>query len=78
MSKTKGQRKGGRRDTEQRGPDERRAEQPEADQEARDWAEETGYQPSVNQRRNEPLPASHHADHGQEAVVRNEAHAGRG
>jgi hypothetical protein len=56
-------REGRRRGAEQREPDERQAEQLEADQEAQDWAQETGYQPSVNQRRNEPLPASHDADH---------------
>jgi|SRR5271166_1084212 len=35
--------------------------------------EETGTW--VNQRQDEPLPASHHDDHGQSAVVRNEEHA---
>ncbi len=29
----------------------------------------------VNQRQDEPLPASHDDDHGQSAVVRNEQHA---
>jgi hypothetical protein len=36
--------------------------------------EETGTW--VNQRRDEPLPASHHDQHGQSAVLRNEEHAG--
>jgi hypothetical protein len=51
---------------------------PQADthEEAREWSRETGYQPSVNQRRHEPLPASRHDDRRQEAVVRNEEHAG--
>jgi hypothetical protein len=75
MSRTKGHPEGRRRDTEQREPDERQAGQPEADQEAQNWAQETGYQPSVNQRRHEPLPASHHAGRLQEAVIRNEEHA---
>jgi hypothetical protein len=35
--------------------------------------EETGTW--VNQRRDEPLPASHHDEHGQSAVIRNEEHA---
>ena len=29
----------------------------------------------VNQARDEPIPASHHDDHGQSAVIRNEEHA---
>lgn len=68
MSRTKGHRDDRRRDTEQR--------EPEANREAQDFARETGYQPSVNQRRNEPLPAGRHADRGQEAVMRNEEQAG--
>lgn len=47
-----------------------------ARREAEDWAGETGYRPGVNQRRHEPLPASHHDDPRQEAVLRNEEHAG--
>jgi hypothetical protein len=35
--------------------------------------EETGTW--VNQTRDEPLPASHHDEHGQSAVIRNEEHA---
>jgi hypothetical protein len=76
MGSSKGRRENRRRDTEQRKPEERRAGQPEANQEAQDFARETGYQPSVNQQRHEPLPASHRADHGQEAVMRNEDQAG--
>jgi hypothetical protein len=76
MSRSKGRREDGRRDTKQRKPEERRAGQPEADPDAQDFARETGYQPSANQQRHEPLPASHHADRGQEAVKRNEEQAG--
>jgi hypothetical protein len=47
-----------------------------AHREAEDWAAETGYRPGVNQRRHEPLPASRHDDPRQEAVLRNEEHAG--
>jgi hypothetical protein len=46
-----------------------------AEREAGDHASQTGYRPSVNQRRDEPMPASHHDDLRQEAVVRNEEHA---
>jgi hypothetical protein len=66
----------GGRDMEEREEHERRTGQPETDQEARDWAQETGYRPSVNQRRHEPLPASHHADRHQEAAMRNEEQTG--
>jgi hypothetical protein len=76
MSRSKGRREDGRRDTKQRTPEERRAGQPEADRDAQGFARETGYQPSVNQQRDEPLPASHHADSGQEAVKQNEEQAG--
>jgi hypothetical protein len=47
-----------------------------ADREARDWSKQTGYRPGVNQVRHEPMPASRHDDRRQEAVVRNEEHAG--
>lgn len=47
-----------------------------ADREAQDWARQTGYQPAANQRRQEPMPASRDDDPRQEAVVRNEEHAG--
>ena len=76
MSRSKGGREDGRRDTKQRTPEERRPGQPEADRDAQDCTRETGYRPSVNQQRHEPLPASHHADRGQEAVKRNEEQAG--
>lgn len=46
-----------------------------AQREARDWARQTGYR-GANQRRHEPMPASRHDDPRQEAVVRNEEHAG--
>jgi hypothetical protein len=54
---------------------ERGERQQAAEREAQDWASQTGYRPSVNQRRHEPIPASHHDDLRQEAVVRNEEHA---
>ena len=76
MSRSKGRRGDRRRDIEQRKPEQRRAGQPEAHREAQDFARETGYRPSVNQQRHEPLPASHHSDHDQEAVSRNEEQAG--
>jgi hypothetical protein len=76
MSRAKRDHQREHRDAEQREEDERRGVRPEASWEAADWAEETGYRPSVNQRRHEPMPASHDADHGQEAVRRNEEHAG--
>ena len=46
-----------------------------AEREARDHASQTGYRPGANQRRHEPMPASHDDDLRQEAVVRNEEHA---
>lgn len=46
-----------------------------AEREAQDHADQTGYRPSVNQRRHEPMPASRHDDLRQEAVIRNEEHA---
>jgi hypothetical protein len=46
-----------------------------AEHEAGDHASQTGYQPSANQRRDEPMPASHHDDPHQEAVIRSEEHA---
>jgi hypothetical protein len=49
--------------------------QSKAEREARDFSNETGYRPSVNQRRHEPLPASRHDERRQEAVIRNEEHA---
>ena len=54
------------------GEEEQRQERREAgtdraDREAADWREETGYRPSTNQNRDEPMPASHHAPRGQEA-----------
>ena len=48
----------------------------EPEHEAREFSEETGYRPQVNQRRHEPLPASRHDERRQEAVLRNEEHAG--
>jgi hypothetical protein len=46
-----------------------------AEREAGDHTSGTGYRPGVNQRRHEPMPASHHDDPRQETVVRNEGHA---
>jgi hypothetical protein len=72
MSRTQG-----RGDSERHGAaagerDERRRT---AEREASDHAGQTGYRPSVNQRRHEPMPASRHDDPRQEAIVRNEEHA---
>jgi hypothetical protein len=58
-------------------PDALRAEEPAADQEGIDPEDaerlrDIGYQPSVNQVRHEPMPASTHAERDQEAVRRNE------
>jgi hypothetical protein len=46
----------------------------DAEREAGDFTEQTGYQPSVNQGRDEPMPASRHDERRQEAVVQNEDH----
>jgi hypothetical protein len=46
------------------------------EREASDFSEETGYRPSVNQLRHEPLPASRHDERRQEAVLQNEEHTG--
>jgi hypothetical protein len=76
MDRTHGGSDGERRDT---GQDQRREHgerQGAAHREARDWARQTGYQPGVNQRRQEPMPASRDDDLSQEAVVRSEEHAG--
>ncbi len=48
--------------------DEPAAERAEQD----DFAARTGYRPSTNQAREEPVPASHHEDRDQDAVLRNE------
>jgi hypothetical protein len=76
MDRTHGGSEGERRET---GEDQRRGHgerERAAHREARDWAGQTGYRPSVNQRRHEPMPASRHDDPRQEAVERNEEHAG--
>jgi hypothetical protein len=76
MGRTQGGRDGGRRDT---GQDRRRGDGERlraTDREAQDWAGQTGYQPGVNQQRHEPMPASRQDDRRQEAVLRNEEHAG--
>jgi hypothetical protein len=70
---------GSERERRDAGQDERPGQgerQRAADREARDWTRQTGYRPAVNQRRHEPMPASHDDDSRQEAVVRNEEHAG--
>jgi hypothetical protein len=72
MNRTRGREDGERHGTERAGQDQRLEA---AEREARDHADQTGYQPSVNQRRHEPMPASRHDDLRQEAVVRNEEHA---
>jgi hypothetical protein len=51
------------------------AAQSPAEHEARGFSRDTGYRPSVNQRRHEPLPASRHDERRQEAIVRNEEHS---
>lgn len=39
---------------------EQRHERQQAEREAQDWSSDTGYRPNVNQRRHEPMRASHH------------------
>jgi len=75
MNRTRGREDGKRHGAGQGeggGQDER---QRTAEREASDHAGQTGYRPGVNQRRHEPMPASHHDDLRQQAVVRNEEHA---
>jgi hypothetical protein len=58
------------------GEDERgQARRTTTESEADRWSRETGYQPSGNQVREEPVPASHHEERGQEAEVRNEEYS---
>ncbi len=80
MNRTQGRGDGERHGTQQAvegdGAQEERLRS--AEREASDHASQTGYRPSVNQRRHEPMPASHHDDLHQEAVVRNEKHASDG
>ena len=62
--------------TQQRGDGEGRDDrQAAAEREASEWAADTGFQSGANQQRDEPIPASHHDDQGQGAVVREEEHA---
>lgn len=56
-----------RTDTSAAGPSEGRSEH-ERDHE--EFQAHTGYQPSTNQARDEPVPASHHDEGGQEAARR--------
>ena len=42
------------------------------DRAAQEFSAQTGYRPSANQAREEPVPASHHEDRDQAAVLRNE------
>jgi hypothetical protein len=72
MNRTQGRGDGERHGTGRGGRDER---QRTAEREASDHAGQTGYRPSVNQHRHEPMPASRHDDLRQETVVRNEEHA---
>ena len=76
MDRTHGGSDGERRDTGEGQRREQAERQRAVYREARDWARQTGYRPAVNQRRHEPMPASRHDDPRQEAVVRNEEHAG--
>jgi hypothetical protein len=75
MNWTQGREDGERHRTQQDERDGQDERQRTAEREASDHARETGYRPSVNQRRHEPMPASHHDDLRQEAVIRNEEHA---
>jgi len=76
MDRTHGGSERERRDTGQDQRPGRGERERAADREARDWARQAGYRPAVNQRRHEPMPASRDDDLRQEAVVRNEEHAG--
>jgi hypothetical protein len=75
MNRTHGRDDGQRRGTERDDRGRRDERLDAAERQARDHAEQTGYRPSVNQRRHEPMPASRHDDLRQEAVIRNEEHA---
>ena len=75
MNRTHGRENGERHGAEAHDRDERDERRDAAESEAREHADQTGYRPSVNQRRHEPMPASRHDDPRQEAVVRNEEHA---
>jgi len=75
MNRTQGQRGAGQRATEGGGRGGQDDRLDVAEREAQDHADQTGYQPSVNQSRHEPMPASHHDDPRQEAVIRSEEHA---
>jgi len=75
MNRTQGRGDGERRSSERGSRGERDERRQAAEREAHDWASQTGYRPSVNQRRHEPMPASHDDDLRQEAVIRNEEHA---
>jgi hypothetical protein len=75
MNRTHGREDGERHGAEagdRGGQDQRRDA---AEREAQEHAEQTGYRPSVNQLRHEPMPASSNDDLRQEAVIRNEEHA---
>lgn len=76
MDRTHGSSERERRDTGQDQRPGRGERERAADGEARDWARQTGYRPAVNQRRHEPMPASRDDNPRQEAVIRNEEHAG--
>jgi hypothetical protein len=75
MNRTHGRQDGERHGTEAGGWGGQGQRLDAAEREARDHADQTGYRPSVNQRRHEPMPASRHDDLRQEAVIRNEEHA---
>jgi hypothetical protein len=64
-----------RQNDPRRGAEPQDAARSQAEREARDFSEETGYRPAINQGRHEPLPASRHDERRQDAVVRNEEHA---
>ena len=79
MSRTEGAGDSARRGAEQQAAEQqaaakRAAAKTQTEREAQNFSEETGYRPSANQLRHEPLPASRHDERRQEAVVRNEEH----
>jgi hypothetical protein len=74
MNRTHGREDGQRHGTERDEAGGRDERLDTAERDARDHADQTGYRPSVNQRRHEPMPASHHDDLRQEAVIRNGEH----
>ena len=75
MNRTSGREDGERHGAQQDEGDGLEERRRTAEREASEHASQTGYRPSVNQRRHEPMPASRDDDLRQEAVIRNEEHA---